>query len=68
MAKKNATPAVLDVAPTKGDKIFDVINIVIIKRPFFFTCNNNAYPCKINIIFRFLNDIFFIVNIRKHTF
>ena len=30
MAKaKNSTPAVLNVAPTKGDKVFDVINIII---------------------------------------
>ena len=32
MAKtKNSTPAVLNVTPTKGDKIFDVLNIIIMK-------------------------------------
>ena len=27
--KRNSTPAVLNVAPTKGDKVFDVFNIII---------------------------------------
>ena len=38
--KRNSTPAVLNVTPTKGDKVFDVINIIIM----IILCVIIAYP------------------------